>query len=854
MNWHNEEWRSKKIVVFGTGLRAKEFMMEVQPQIEFFVDNDKGKWGSSFLNYSVLHPNQVLSIPKNEVFIIIASMYYDEISHQLNEMDLFEGVHFVDSIYVELSMDVNENKSGSRIMYPKVVNYPITNKCNLRCAMCNVWKPEYAAKKDLTPAEIYTLFNKPLFKKLEHVGISGGEPFVRKDILEVIDAFCDALPSLKSVSIITNATLPWTVEKVRLISEKMKQKKLHFNLQISIDGVDEVHDANRGVAGTFNKLWQNFSILNQEGLVSEISTTVTKKNCHALWDVYQFARKNNVYIRFRLASSIDRLYNDDLVDNFMFSEEERLIIIKFFENINYYYEENKEKQFFYRSLIGQLKGDKRKVGCHWQTSEGVSLDPYGNLHYCFPKSKKIRNISSEEPFDLKLLRDNNHILEDALNHCDRCTHDYFGPMTYEGMNNYYESIVNERIIRKENDDILIKASIKNVMNMDRVNKVAIVGWYGTETLGDKAILGGIIDQLMKNGIALEQITLVSFDTTYSRLTLLEMGLNDVRLISALDLKRNVKLIEQFDMIMFGGGPLCDVEQLVDMLAIFMKARELGKRTLVYGCGIGPLQEERYLKACDKLLEHADFISLRDTFSKEKYSTKLSHLKEDVNGYIDPATYYLLKMKDRVDSPLINGEYVLFALRKWPKMYADGLSEEDYGEKQKQFEHQVYMTLKNELKKGTKIILFPMNNFYLGDDDREYYLQLVEQLGYPEQLEIITKDYTPQEAVNYFKYATFAFCMRFHSVVFAATCNTPFLALDYHYGQGKISGFMRQIGMDSYVLSMEQFIEEGVSGHKYVTEQECDWDMINKKIVHENNEMIEFLKRSLSSNSHTCSIQ
>ncbi len=844
----NKLVNQKKVVLFGTGGNARIFIEKSGIKVDYFVDNDSKKWGQAFYGSFIANPETLSSESPNELFIVVASMYFTEIATQLSEMGFKNNVHFFNCDWLLMSLEIAGNESTEKIIYPKVINYPITNKCNYRCAMCNVWKPEYSAKPDLTPEEIKRVLSQPLFKEVEHVGLSGGEPFVRKDIVEVVTSICDAVKSLKSLSIITNASMQWTLERAIQISELLQKRNVTFFVQVSVDGVGEVHGKNRGVEGAFQKTMANVYKLQEVGLLNEISTTITKHNCHSLWDVYHLARSNHIYIRFRLATMIDRLYNHDLVHNFTFTPMEKLKIIKFLENIIADYEPNRRKQFFYQSLIGQLQGEKRKAGCDYQTSKGVSLDPYGNLHFCFPSSGVIRNISNPEVnYDIDLLSDHIHVLDRALKSCDRCTHDYDGPMNAELVGEMYGALSKDFDNKLQNKITLDSELIDyDAISCEKaIEKVSILGWYGTETLGDKAILGGIIDNLLTDGIRLEDITLISLHPVYSQLTLLEMDLNAVHVADAYLVKNDELFIASQDLFIFGGGPLCDVDPLVDMLEIFTKAKKLRKNTMIYASGIGPLKEERNIKALNKLLYYTDRLCFRDELSLQKYSPVLPQLtaKQDIRAFIDPATHYIMNRICGIHSRIIQEEYVMFCFREWPYMYADGLTEEEYKIKTADFEKKMIELIRTVSRSGRTAVLFPMHNFHVGYDDREYFLTVLEKMDQrdKEHVTIIGHDYTPMEAINYFKYAKFAVCMRFHSVVFAVSCNTPFIALDYHYGKGKVSGFLNNVGLEQYGYEMDAFsqldcetlLRQMETGHYH-------WDQVNSIIANKNSEMFKYM--------------
>ncbi|MBN2980614.1 6-hydroxymethylpterin diphosphokinase MptE-like protein [Cohnella algarum] len=94
---------SKKVIVFGTGkLSLEHYIASISPN--YYVDNDKNKWGIIHNGALVKNPDSLLNEDKNNLIVIIASMYVLEISEQLNSYGLIAGVH-----YFEISEMHNEN-------------------------------------------------------------------------------------------------------------------------------------------------------------------------------------------------------------------------------------------------------------------------------------------------------------------------------------------------------------------------------------------------------------------------------------------------------------------------------------------------------------------------------------------------------------------------------------------------------------------------------------------------------------------------------------------------------------------------------------------------------------------------
>jgi acetyltransferase-like isoleucine patch superfamily enzyme len=85
--------RNKKLIVFGTGNASKNVCEFLPADIAYFVDNDISKWGNCFLNAQVVDPATIVKENKDEISILVVSMYFSDISKQLEQMGLVEGVN-----------------------------------------------------------------------------------------------------------------------------------------------------------------------------------------------------------------------------------------------------------------------------------------------------------------------------------------------------------------------------------------------------------------------------------------------------------------------------------------------------------------------------------------------------------------------------------------------------------------------------------------------------------------------------------------------------------------------------------------------------------------------------------------
>ena len=126
----------------------------------------------------------------------------------------------------------------------------ITNRCNARCSFCFIdFDNPDTFKGELSLDEIDKL-TKNLGKSLLNINLTGGEPFARKDIIDIAKIYLKNT-SIQSMYITTNASLPDRIENFAKTINSI-DKELELNFQISIDDLPENHDKVRKIKNLFD--------------------------------------------------------------------------------------------------------------------------------------------------------------------------------------------------------------------------------------------------------------------------------------------------------------------------------------------------------------------------------------------------------------------------------------------------------------------------------------------------------------------------------------------------------------------------------------------------------------------------
>ena len=241
----------------------------------------------------------------------------------------------------------------------------VTYRCPMRCKMCNIWN---------NPTKVSEEFNPELLEKLPQVNsvnITGGEPFVREDIEEIVKVL------RKKTKRIVFSTSGFFSDRIIALARKYPD----LGFRISIEGLSCKNDELRGREGGFDKGLRTLLELRRMG-VKDIGfgITVSNNNSEDMLHLYELNR--NLKMQFATASFHNSFYFHKY-DNKVTNVDE--VCANFDELIQRLMKENSPKSwfraFFNLGLINYIKGGRRMLPCE-AGSENFFVDPYGNVLPC----------------------------------------------------------------------------------------------------------------------------------------------------------------------------------------------------------------------------------------------------------------------------------------------------------------------------------------------------------------------------------------------------------------------------------------------------------------------------------------
>lgn len=206
-----------------------------------------------------------------------AARKWDETLAKLNTAG---AVRFIDKLQITLSPPTPMPASSSLpFSAPKTVVWEVTYACNLRCRHC-LTDSGCKGSNELDTLEAFRLIDILSAAKVLYLSLTGGEPFLRSDILELLAHLAD---TGMRVDIATNGfhVPPKIINGLRQLPV--------FHIQVSIDGIGEQHNQFRGRKGAFESACRALRSFKDEGLSTSISTTATSVNINQLRELIDLA-------------------------------------------------------------------------------------------------------------------------------------------------------------------------------------------------------------------------------------------------------------------------------------------------------------------------------------------------------------------------------------------------------------------------------------------------------------------------------------------------------------------------------------------------------------------------------------
>ncbi len=326
-------------------------------------------------------------------------------------------------------------------------------------------------------------------------------------------------------------------------------------------------------------------------------------------------------------------------------------------------------------------------------------------------------------------------------------------------------------------------------------KVLISGYFGMGNVGDEALLSSLI------GILREMEALKIEISVLSGAPLVTTELYGVLGIDRRSVYRVLKAIEWADIVITGpGGLIQDVtssRSLLYYLGIAAMAKFLGKKSLILGCGIGPVNRGMGRVLTKEIIKKLDGIALRDMPSLEElrsYGLKRHDVKlfPDFGLLVDaPSSMRGKELLKREGIPY--SSYPLIGMAVRPV----GIKGIDY-----RLKRLLAITADALMNKYSAYIVFLPFDAKM---DRDFSTSIRAMMK--NQSFLIQGQYRPSDIKGIINELDLMIGMRLHSLILSCISNIPLVGIAY---DPKVENFLVQIGAYDFI-NLEELSAEGLLG-------------------------------------------
>lgn len=260
----------------------------------------------------------------------------------------------------------------------------ITFRCNARCTMCDIWKGKIKKEKEL-PFGFYS----KLPKSLKDINLTGGEPFLRSDFVEIIFEIKKKLPFARLIVNTNGFVLP----QINKMIPKILKIDPNFAVRVSLDGYGKVHDEMRGVPGGFKKATSTLKYLKNAG-VNDLGVvfTLTTKNQQDLLKVFNFTQEKGLDFSLNLVHESPIYFGKSKLDLLPNSNKIRKDIEYISKSLRHSFKvKNWGRAWFNQRLIDFYLDKKRSISC-CAGNDFFYLNPYGKVYACHLKNSYLGNL------------------------------------------------------------------------------------------------------------------------------------------------------------------------------------------------------------------------------------------------------------------------------------------------------------------------------------------------------------------------------------------------------------------------------------------------------------------------------
>ena len=255
----------------------------------------------------------------------------------------------------------------------------VTYRCNARCRMCHTWKHPSEPAEEIGP-EVFARL-----PYMDTVNITGGEPFLRDDLEEIV-----RVVQARSRRIVISSNGYLTERIVRLF-----ERFSRLGIRVSLEGLPRSNDQLRGMQDGFDHGLRTLLRLKSMGIKDiGFGITVSDANAGDLVDLYHLSRLMGV--EFASAALHNSFYFHKMDNTISKPEFVAECFDRFIEELlRSPRPKDWFRAYFNHGLVNYIQGGQRLLPCR-MGRDAFFLDPFGRVLPCNVLDEPMGDLRRED--------------------------------------------------------------------------------------------------------------------------------------------------------------------------------------------------------------------------------------------------------------------------------------------------------------------------------------------------------------------------------------------------------------------------------------------------------------------------
>jgi MoaA/NifB/PqqE/SkfB family radical SAM enzyme len=273
-----------------------------------------------------------------------------------------------------------------RLVKPLFLRYAVTWRCNARCVMCDIWKvntPD-STHQELTVDQMARIIerDREFLSDLSEIGLTGGEPFLRSDLVELVRLLHASFPQAR-VSLVSNGQL---TGRILTCLEQIREFFPELVFSVSLDGIGEAHDRARGLPGAYDKAMTTLKGALKLGFTVTSGMTIGSHNYDQIMPLSRQLSEMGIDFSCNMQERGANFNNSGRAEDL--APSQLAGVTRALEEFPHH--------FYMDNLRSLISGGKRSLPC-FAGYTSYFLNPNGDVSLCNLISRSIGNLR-EMPF------------------------------------------------------------------------------------------------------------------------------------------------------------------------------------------------------------------------------------------------------------------------------------------------------------------------------------------------------------------------------------------------------------------------------------------------------------------------